>query len=143
MSSQSGILYDAADIDSVLDITMDDQFEPQHSVIVYFRVTGEPTAAIATFGELLKTTLSTSGTGVYEGHEVGLLDGDDAYLFMSGPDADLLFDTVRPVLDASPLTRGAEVTLRYGGPDDVTVPSRRLTVGEAGARRETCASSSH
>ena len=46
----------------------------------------------------LTKVIAEAGVGVYDGHEIALLDGDDAYLFMYGPDADKLFAAVQPTL---------------------------------------------
>ena len=55
---------------------------------------------------------------------IALIDSDDAYLFLVGPNADSLYAAARPVLAGSPLLKGAQVTLREGLPDDETAPQR-------------------
>ena len=48
---------------------------------------------------------------MFDGNELAA-DGSDGYLYMYGPDAGLLFDTIRPILAASEIMRGASVN--YG-----------------------------
>lgn len=46
------------------------------------------------------------------------MDGSDGFFYMYGPDADRLFEAVRPTFEATPFMAGAQVTLRYGPPED-------------------------
>ena len=99
------------------------------SVIVYFRFSNENLEPIHTLERALIEAIVDAQVGVYDGHEVDLLDGDDAYLFMYGPDADRLFAIVQPLLEAASLMQGAEVTLRYGSSDNEAAEERRLRIG--------------
>ena len=126
--SQSRTLYDIGFPIRVLDNTMSDQTEVLHTVVVYFRFAGDDLTAIYSIEEALTTALADSQAGRYDGHEIDLIDGDDAYLFLVGPDADRLFAAARPVLESSALLRGARVTLRHGGPDDESAPERVVTL---------------
>jgi hypothetical protein len=47
---------------------------------------------------------------------------------MYGPDADRLFEAVRPVLESAGFMRGARVRLRYGPPED-GVREREVVLG--------------
>jgi len=51
--------------------------------------------------------------GEVDGHEIGSSDGT---IFLYGPDADLMLETIEPVLLTHPLCAGARVALRKGGP---------------------------
>jgi hypothetical protein len=51
--------------------------------------------------------------GEIDGHEIGSSDGT---IFLYGPDADLMFEAIEPVLLTHPLCAGARVVLRKGGP---------------------------
>ena len=82
--------------------------------------------------QALTKAIADAGVGVYDGHEVALLDGDDAYLFMYGPDAERLFAAVQPTLEADALLQGAKVTLRYGSSDDETASERHVLIGAIG-----------
>lgn len=103
---------------------MSAQTDTTQSVVVYFRMANDDLGSVQTLGTQLSAAIDRAQAGAYDGHEVALLDGDDAYLFMVGPDAERLFDVVRPLLDASSLMRGARVTLRQGPPEDDDVPER-------------------
>lgn len=107
---------------------MDEQTPLQQAVIIYFRVDGDARAPISGLVERLETALSVSGSGACDGHETDLLDGDDGYVFLSGPDADVMYEAIRPIVESCTLLRGGEVTLRYGGPDDDLAPVRRLAI---------------
>lgn len=65
----------------------------------------------------MEQSIAQAGTGEYDGNEVAT-DGSDGYLYMYGPDADALFSTVRPLLEAVDFMQGARVKLRYGPPED-------------------------
>lgn len=99
----------------------------EQSLVVYFQFpsTGDLEPLLALEDDLAEA-IEQSGAGEYDGHEVGLLEADDAYLFMYGPSADKLYDAVRPLLEGSALLRGGEATLRYGGPDEETAEERRI-----------------
>jgi len=47
---------------------------------------------------------------------------------MYGPDADRLFETVQPLLEACAFMRGARITLRYG-PRAADVRERQVVLG--------------
>lgn len=87
------------------------------SVIVAFRCSSDDLEQVYALERQLTQAIVDAGAGVYDGHEVALLDGDDAYLFMYGPDAEKLFQSVQPILASASLLTGAMVTLRYGSPD--------------------------
>jgi hypothetical protein len=58
-----------------------------------------------------------------EEHEAGEFDGDEfggsiCRLYMYGPDADKLFDAIKRLLLASPLSKGGHAIKRYGPPED-------------------------
>jgi hypothetical protein len=107
---------------------MSEQTESTQSVVVYFRFDGDDETPVLALGQQLTAALAQSQAGVYDGHELALLDSDDGYLFMCGPDADILFEAVQPVLEASNLTRGGKATLRYGPPELDDVDERILTL---------------
>ena len=113
---------------------MSNQSDSPHAVIVCFRWASEDLAPLYALDQRLATAIEDAGAGTYEGHEVALLEGDDAYLFMEGPDADQLFAVARPILEATPMLDGARATLRYGSPDDETARAQDMII--AGA--QTC-----
>ena len=126
--AESRTLYDTGFFIRVVDNTMNAQTEVLHSVVVYFRFAGDDPAPLVEIGAALTTALANAGAGTYDGHEVALLDSDDAYLFLAGPDAERLFEATRPVLEGSELLKGAHVTLRYGEPDDEAATERLVVM---------------
>ncbi len=89
--------------------------EPDHAVIVHFHSGQADLQPLFDLEDQLVAAIEAAGVGVFDGNELAA-DGSDGYLYMYGPDAGLLFDTIRPILAASEIMRGASVKLRYGPP---------------------------
>jgi hypothetical protein len=68
----------------------------------------------------LSEAIAAANAGELDGNEIAV-DGSDGFVFMYGPDARALFAAVEPVLRASPVAKGGEVTLRFGKPKDAEV----------------------
>src|SRR5579863_9220876 len=64
-------------------------------------------------GDQLQAAIVEAKVGKYDGHAIPA-DGSDGRYFVYGPDAEAIFKVIAPVLEASPLMRGATVTLHYG-----------------------------
>lgn len=75
-------------------------------------------------------TLAVEGTGVMDGHEIAV-DGSEGTLFLYGPDARALFDSVSSVLDASPVTRGGMAFLYFGDINDEATQVEAIPLGVA------------
>lgn len=105
----------------------------EHSVIVafvdygprFFTPEKHDLTALFNLEDELIAALEASGTGILDGHEIAL-DGSDGTLYMYGPDAQKLYDSVAHVLNRSPVTLGGEVILRFGEPNDAD--AREVTV---------------
>jgi hypothetical protein len=54
--------------------------------------------------------------GEIDGHELRL-DGAEGTLYAYGPDAEVLFEAMAPVLRQTPLMAGAQARLRFGPPE--------------------------
>jgi hypothetical protein len=91
--------------------------EPEHAVIVHFRYGTTDLQRLFDLEDRLIVAIDAAGAGEYDGNEVAT-DGSDGYLYMYGPNADRLFEAVRPILEATEFIKGAAVTLRYGPPED-------------------------
>ena len=89
--------------------------EPEHAVIVHFQYGKTDLQPIFDLEERLEAAINDAGAGELDGNEMAE-DGSDGYLYMYGPDADRLFETIRPVLEVSDLMKGASAKLRYGPP---------------------------
>ena len=90
---------------------------PEHAVLVHFLYGSTNLSRLFALEERLEEVIAAAGVGEYDGNEVAR-DGGDGTLYLYGPDADVLFATVRPTLEATDFMRGARVSLRYGPPRD-------------------------
>jgi len=88
-----------------------------HAVIVRFTYGSTDLSRLFELEDKLEPAIAAAKTGEYDGHEIAV-DGSDGILYMYGPDADRLFETVEPILKATPFLNGAKVTVRYGPPAD-------------------------
>jgi len=66
--------------------------------------------------------LTNSEVGMFDGNEVG---DDTLVLYLYGPDAELLFRHIEPVLRADEFCRGAKAVIRWGGPN---APQREVNL---------------
>ncbi len=92
------------------------QEAPQHAVVVHFQYGRTDLQPIFALEDRLQAAINAAGTGEFDGNDLAE-DGSDGYLYMYGPDADALFGTIRPILEASDFMSGASVRLRYGPPE--------------------------
>ena len=90
---------------------------PEHAVIVNFTYGSTNLQPIFDLEDELERAINAAQAGEFDGNEVAA-DGSDGTLYMYGPNADRLFATVKPVLEACSFMRGARATLRYGPPQD-------------------------
>lgn len=88
----------------------------EHAVIVHFAYGSTDLQALFALEEQLEQAIAAADAGELDGNEVAA-DGSDASLYMYGPDADRLFEVVRPTLESSQMMRGARVVKRYGPPE--------------------------
>ena len=65
------------------------------------------------------------GVGELDGNEIGA-DGSDGNLFMYGPDADKLFEAVKPVLESADFLSEVAVRLWYGPLDEDDVKQKEV-----------------
>jgi hypothetical protein len=93
------------------------QAAPEHAVIVSFNYGSKNLDALFKLEEKLEAAITRAKVGEYDGNEIAV-DGSDGTLYMYGPDADKLFNIVKPILESTPFMRGAEVRRRYGPPQD-------------------------
>ena len=91
----------------------------EQAVLVYFPLsnTGFGTAweheMLRGLGDDLREVVSEAEVGEYDGHEVG----EGQYkLYLYGPDADELFDTIEPLLTRQSWPAGVIAVKRYGAP---------------------------
>jgi hypothetical protein len=82
-------------------------------VEVYFAYGSTNFQYVYALGDQLQSAIDEAKVGEYDGHAIPA-DGSDGRYFIYGPDAEAIFKVIAPVLEASPLMRGATVTLHYG-----------------------------
>jgi len=68
---------------------------------------------VYSLGDQIQTAIAEAKVGEYDGHALPA-DGSEGRFFVNGPDAEAIFKVIAPVLEASPLMRGATVTLHFG-----------------------------
>jgi hypothetical protein len=99
----------------------------EQAVIVHFDNYGSTDLTrLFALDDSLRSAIAKAHVGDYDGHEIRV-DGSDGFLYMYGPNADELFDVVRPILERCPFTRGATVKIRYGPPAE-GVPERKVAI---------------
>lgn len=91
--------------------------KPEHAVIVRFDYGIERLEPLHALEDKLEEVLGEKGVGEYDGHEIAV-DYSDGFLYMYGPNAEMLFKTVKPVLAETEFMKGAKATLRFGPPED-------------------------
>lgn len=94
------------------------QISSQEAVLIHFDLGPRSNGDYFGFDEMVD--LEDKLIEVIERHEVGRVDGHeigstDGTIFIYGPDADIVFTTIEPVLQAHPLCRGARIVFRKGG----------------------------
>jgi len=95
----------------------------EHSVIVYLKDIGfDEMVAIE---EPLEAAINDAEVGEYDGNEIAL-DGSEAILFAYGPDADALWDVMRPIIVRALPNPGSYAIKRYGAVDDTSAREVRV-----------------
>ena len=89
----------------------------EHAVIVRFDYGQTDLSPLFELEDQLIVAIESADAGEFDGNEIAT-DGSDGTLYMYGPDADRLFEAVRPVLTAATCIRNAIATVRYGPPED-------------------------
>lgn len=85
----------------------------EHAVIIYFnKPLPYPNALYETDVKLIRA-IKRECVGYYDWHETAENDSHGSF-YMYGPDADKLFEAVRPVLQTIDFMKGAVAFLRYG-----------------------------
>jgi hypothetical protein len=96
----------------------------EHTIVARYQLSSGPTGTstdihdVATLEDRLVDALAEARTGEFEGSQFG---AGEVTLLAYGPDADLLFATVEPILRSFP-PRPAQVLIRYGGFQDEQAP---------------------
>jgi len=89
----------------------------EHAVIVSFDYGQTDLDALFEVEEHLRSAIEVAGVGEFDGNDIAV-DGSDGHLYMYGPDADRLFEVVRPILQEADCLTNMRAQLRYGPPKD-------------------------
>src|SRR6266567_4871848 len=81
---------------------------PEHAVVVHFLYGSTNLQHVYALEDSLRSAISEAAAGEYHSYEVAE-DGSDGYFYMYGPDAEILFRVISPVLAGSSFMRGATV----------------------------------
>jgi len=101
---------------------------PEQEVEVHFAYGSTNFQHVYALGDQLQTAIAEAKVGEYDGHAIPA-DGSDGKYFVYGPDAEAIYKAIAPILEASPLMRGATVTLHYG-PHKRGTPKRVIELPE-------------
>src|ERR1700688_18748 len=85
----------------------------EQEVEVHFAYGSTNFQYVYSLGDELQSAFAEASVGEYDGHTPPA-DGSEGRYFANGPDAEAIYQVIAPVLAASPLMRGATVTLHYG-----------------------------
>jgi hypothetical protein len=89
----------------------------EQAVIVHFTYGQTDLSPLYKLEDNLIAAIAAADAGEFDGNEVATA-GSDGSLYMYGPDADRLFEAVRPVLSSATCIQKAVATIRYGPPED-------------------------
>ena len=101
----------------------------EHAVLVHVRLSDEKFGApnertiIASLEERLEARVKAESAGDYDGHEIGM---GYCTLFLYGPDADVLFSAIEPILREGALADGSYAIKRYGAAADPNAKETRV-----------------
>jgi hypothetical protein len=90
---------------------------------VLLHIEGEDFDRMVELSDKLTTAIESAGVGMFDGNEIG---GGTTVLFMYGPDAEHLFNTINPILLDDPSLHGAKAVVRWGSHGS---PQREVIIG--------------
>ena len=102
----------------------------EQAVIVHLRLrdglfgSAQERDAIVALEGKLQQTIEEASAGEFDGDEFGL---GQCVLFVYGPDADRLFEVIKPLLKTAPAAAGGYAIKRYGEARDPNSPEVRVS----------------
>ena len=102
----------------------------EQAVIVHLRLcdagfgTLEERKALLILQDQMHEAIVKNSVGVFDGDELGQ---GECVIFMYGPDANLLYDAIEPLLKSNPVASDGFAIKRYGKADDASVLNDRVT----------------
>ena len=91
----------------------------EHAVIVHFSYGSTDLSQLFALEDELVAALEEVDAGEFDGNEMAA-DGSDGIRYLYGPDANKLFDAIKPVLESTDFMKGARAKLRFGPPNEGT-----------------------
>lgn len=89
----------------------------EQAIIINFQYGKTDLTDLFDLEDKLDDFLNIKNIGELDGHEIAI-DGSDGYLYLYGPDAELLYDAIKPILKDTFFMMKAKVYLRLGHIDD-------------------------
>ncbi len=85
----------------------------EQAVIISFQYEMEELDPLHELEDKLRTLLTGKNIGELDGHEIAM-DGTDGFLYLYGPNAEVLFKAIKPTLESTSFMIGASARLRFG-----------------------------
>jgi len=101
--------------------------EDLQSVLIHFDYDDDDLDDLLDLEAKMRVAVAAAATGMVDGNEIAI-EGTDGTFFLYGPDADLLFATVRQIVQSSPHVRNTRAVLRYGGLKQQDAPVATFTL---------------
>ena len=89
----------------------------EHGVIIHFQYGHENLAPLHELESRIENALAGKDVGHYDGHEIAT-DYSDGFLYLYGPNAEILFKEIKGTLESTDFMTGAIAKLRFGPPED-------------------------
>jgi len=89
--------------------------DEEQAVFIHFTYGKKDMSALYKLRDELENAIEPNNLGDYDGHEIAS-DFSDGSIYMYGLDAELLFKTIKPILDKTDFMKGAKAKLIYGSP---------------------------
>lgn len=104
-----------------------EQTKIEHAVIIHFNYGIDGMDALYGLRDKLERVIEENQLGEYDGHEISTTFSD-GFLYMYGPNAEVLFNGIKETLEETHFMHGAEATLRFGPPEK-GVEQKTVTIG--------------
>ncbi|MGG9971164.1 hypothetical protein ACQ33O_05150 [Ferruginibacter sp. SUN002] len=105
-----------------------DNNESEQAVIIYFDYKKDNLEPLHSLEKQLEKIINDTMVGEYDGHEIRT-DYNDGILYMYGPNAEVLYKTIKPILEATDFMIGATANIRFG-PPSAGVKEIEVRIGE-------------
>lgn len=90
---------------------------PEQAVIISFTYGLDDLSYLHALEDKLESLLAEQNIGDCDGHEIAT-DLSDGFLYFYGPNAEVLFKTINPILQSTAFLYGAKAKIRFGPPEE-------------------------